>query len=67
MKYLEKVCDANLNKLSAVNRLIKKFADEWDFDKSWTYYHRYGKGLRAKLIFSKIKTLSLRMYMRLII
>jgi hypothetical protein len=53
VEYLEKVCDANLHKLSAVNKLIRKFADEWDLDKSWTYYHRYGKGPKTKLVFSK--------------
>lgn len=53
VEYLEKVCDANLHKLSAVNELIRKFADEWDLEKSWTYYHRYGKGPKTKLVFSK--------------
>jgi hypothetical protein len=53
VEYLEKVCNANLHKLSAVNKLIRKFANEWDLEKSWTYYHRYGKGPKRKLVFSK--------------
>lgn len=53
--YLEKVCTSNLHKLSAINKFIRKFAIEWNLEKSWTDYHRYGKGPKTKLIFSKTR------------
>jgi hypothetical protein len=53
VEYLEKICQTNLHKLTAINKLIKRFATEWNFEKSWTYYHRWGKGSKTKLIFSK--------------
>jgi hypothetical protein len=51
--YLEKVCQGNLHKLSAVNRFIRKYSAEWDFEKSWTAYYQWGKGPKKRLIFSK--------------
>lgn len=51
--YLEKVCQANLHKLSAVNRFIRKYSAEWNLEKSWTAYNKWGKGPKKRLIFSK--------------
>jgi hypothetical protein len=51
--YLEKACQANLHKLSTVNRLIRKYSAEWNFEKSWTAYYKWGKGPKKNLIFSK--------------
>jgi hypothetical protein len=55
IQYLEKVCQGNLNKLSAVNRLIRKYSVEWDLEPSWTAYYQWGKGPKKRLIFSKSK------------
>ena len=55
IEYLEKVCDANLHKLSTVNKFIRKFAAEWDLEASWTGYNKYGKGPKKRLIFSKTR------------
>ncbi len=35
--YLEKVCQANLHKLSAVNRFIRKYSAKLNFEASWIY------------------------------
>jgi hypothetical protein len=43
IEYLEKVSEANLHKLSAVNEFIRKFAEEWNLEKSWTGYNKFGK------------------------
>src|SRR5664280_1534528 len=51
--YFEKACQGNLHKLSAVNRFIRKYSSEWNFDKSWTAYYQWGKGPKKRLIFSK--------------
>lgn len=53
VSYLEKVCQVNLHKLSAVNKFIRKYSVEWNFEKSSTYYHSWGKSPKTKLIFSK--------------
>jgi hypothetical protein len=55
ISYLEKACQANLHKLSAVNRFIRKYSAEWNFEKSWTAYYKWGKGPKKRLIFSKSK------------
>jgi hypothetical protein len=55
IEYLEKVCDANLHKLSTVNKLIRKFAAEWNLEASWTGYNKFGKGPKKRLIFSKTR------------
>ena len=55
IEYLEKVCDANLHKLSAVNKFIRKFAAEWNLEGSWTGYNKFGKGPKKRLIFSKTR------------
>ena len=51
--YLEKACQANLHKLSAVNKFIRKYSAEWNLEKSWTAYDKQGKGPKKRLIFSK--------------
>ena len=51
--YLEKACQANLHKLSSVNRLISKYSAEWNFEASWTGYNKWGKGPKKRLIFSR--------------
>jgi len=51
--YLEKVCQANLHKLSAVNRLIRKYSAECNPEALWTEYNKWGKGPKKRLIFSK--------------
>jgi hypothetical protein len=51
--YLEKVCKANLSKLSFINKSIRKFTSELKLEKSITYYQQYGKGAKRKLRFSK--------------
>lgn len=51
--YLEKVCLANLHKLSTVNRLIRKYSAEWNLETSWTGYNKWGKGPKTRLLFSK--------------
>lgn len=53
ISYLEKVCQANLHKLSTVNRLIRKYSAEWNLEASWTEYIKWGKGPKKRLIFSK--------------
>lgn len=51
--YLEKACQANLHKLSSVNRLIRKYSAEWNLEASWTGYNKWGKGQKKRLIFSR--------------
>ena len=51
--YLEKACQGKLNKLSTINRFIRKYSAEWNFEKSWTAYYQWGKGPKKRLIFSK--------------
>jgi hypothetical protein len=53
VEYLEKVCKANLGKLSLINKAIRKNAKELKLESSWTSYHKFGKGENRKLIFSK--------------
>lgn len=50
--YLEKVCKANLNKLSEIIKEIYKYSKELDLKESFTFYKKYGKG-KVKLRFSK--------------
>lgn len=51
--YLEKVCNANLSKLTLINKLIRKYSSELDLRSSWTEYNQYGKGVKRRLRFSK--------------
>ncbi len=53
--YLEKVCTANLKKLSAIMHEVRSYAVKNDLKASWTYYGQWGikNGKRPKLRFSK--------------
>jgi len=51
--YLEKVCQVNLSKLSMINKIMRKNANELGLESSWTGYNKYGKGVSKRLIFSK--------------
>ena len=51
--YLEKVCGANLKKLSTINKTIKEISGHWNLKRSWTAYNKYGKGKKIRLKFSK--------------
>jgi len=51
--YLERVCSANLSKLSTINKVLLQTATELKLDKSFTDYRKYGKGAKTRLIFSK--------------
>ncbi|MDA3904821.1 MAG: hypothetical protein PF484_01980 [Bacteroidales bacterium] len=51
--YLEKVCNANLSKLTLINKTIRKIAKELKLKPSLTVYNKYGKGVKHKLKFSK--------------
>lgn len=54
IRYLEKVCDMNLSKLTLINKIIQRLAHELDLNESWTYYKQYGKGKKKiRLRFSK--------------
>ena len=53
VEYLEKVCKLNLSKLTFINMIIQKHANELKLEKSWTGYNQYGKGVKKKLRFSK--------------
>ena len=57
--YLERVCEINLNKLSAINHEIRVFARKNNLKPSWTYYKTWGQNKKnntenpIKLRFSK--------------
>ena len=51
--YLEKVCNANLSKLTLINKTIRKTAKNLKLKPSWTGYSKFGKGAKSKLKFSK--------------
>jgi len=56
--YLERVCQINLSKLSAINREIRAFARKNNLKESWTYYKQWGQNKKGnkktiKLRFSK--------------
>jgi len=51
--FLEKVCKANLSKLSLINSSLKAIGKEIDLKQSWTAYIKFGKGTKVKLRFSK--------------
>jgi len=53
VEYLEKVCNANLSKLTLINKLIRKYSTELGLKGSWTGYNQYGKGVKRRLRFSK--------------
>lgn len=51
--FLERVCDAGLGKLSAINHEIRVFAQKNGLKPSWTDYRQWGKGQHNRLRFSK--------------
>lgn len=51
--YLEKVCQINLGKLSAVSHEIRDYARKNNLKSSWTDYRKWGKGNNIRLQFSK--------------
>ncbi|ACL19640.1 hypothetical protein DesLBE_1787 [Desulfitobacterium sp. LBE] len=52
--YLEKVCKANLRKLSFIMKELRAYALENQLKPSWTAYNRWGvKGKKIPLRFSK--------------
>ena len=53
IEYLEKICQANLGKLSTINRFIRQIAAKANLKPSWTGYNKYGKGAKTRLRFSK--------------
>ena len=53
VEYLERACQANLKKLSLINKSIRKFAVQQQLKPSWTAYMKYGKGPKKHLQFSK--------------
>ena len=55
IEYLEKVCNANLTKLSFVNGIMRSFVEKRNLKPSLTAYYKHGKGHKIKLIFSKSK------------
>ena len=51
--YLEKICQANLSKLSVAMKELRKYALENNLKPSKTVYMKWGKGKHIKLRFSK--------------
>jgi len=56
--YLERACQINLSKLTAINREIRAFARKNNLKPSWTYYKQWGQNKKGnkktiKLRFSK--------------
>ena len=54
VKYLEKVCNANLGTLTFINKTIRKIANELQLESSWTGYNQHGKNKQQRLTFSKL-------------
>lgn len=53
INFLEKACNTNLSKLTYINKMMKKFANDLKLENSWTGYNQYGKGEKRRLRFSK--------------
>ena len=51
--YLERVCHANLNRLSIAMKELRKYAMENNLKPSKTVYMKWGKGGKIRLRFSK--------------
>jgi len=51
--YLERVCQANLGKLTTINKIIRQIAAKMNLVPSLTVYNKYGKGPKQRLRFSK--------------
>lgn len=53
IKYLEKVCQVNLNKLTLIRKITKQHSSQLGLKSSWTSYNQFGKGKKQRLQFSK--------------
>ena len=53
--FLERVCQANLRKLSDIMKEIRVYAAKNNLKPSWTCYHQWGKQKDRRLQFSKSK------------
>jgi len=53
VEYLEKICKINLSKLSYINSILRKTAQQLNLKESHTVYMKHGKGPKVKLRFSK--------------
>jgi hypothetical protein len=51
--YLEKVIQCNLGKCSRIMRILAKHGASANLKPSWTYYRKWGKGVKTKLRFTK--------------
>jgi len=51
--FLERVCGANLHKLSRISHEIRVYAQKHSLKPSWTEYRQWGKGKHTRLRFSK--------------
>lgn len=51
--YLEKVVQSNLGKMNIILRAIREFGQQFQLKASTTVYHKWGKGRKAVLQFSK--------------
>ncbi len=49
---LERVCQANLNKLTTVTKIIRQVCTKLNFVPSLTVYNKFGKGPKQRLRFS---------------
>lgn len=45
--------NTNLNKLTFISKLIRKYSNELKLTSSWTGYNKYGKGVKHRLRFNK--------------
>lgn len=53
IEYLERACQANLSKLTLINKTIRKYSDELNLKSSLAVYKQFGKGAGQHLRFSK--------------
>jgi len=51
--YLEKVCNINLSKMKVIMDELRLYARTHGLTDSWTAYHKWGKGKKIALRFSK--------------
>jgi len=51
--YLERVCKANLSKLSKIHSAIRSYSLKQGLKPSWADYRKWGKGRKHRLQFSK--------------
>ena len=53
VSYLESVCHVNLSKLTLISKTMRQVAVELHLERSVTVYHKFGKGAKMRLRFSK--------------